>query len=455
MSQKTKNFQKEITTEFSNLFTTLTSRVQVFQSTQKKFLENLNPTIAKILPNILSDDIEIAAAIYGICLTDNALENYEIEQFSEDIGYLKSLLENDLQEVKDVKKEIFEPIADKYTKDLVAMTSPTSSAKRTTWSERAKQAIETETVFMKLLTAYYQANSYVKKEITFLANDLILHLTNERTDQIIISLLIREYLIPLYNNIVKIYESVPINVDLRYISGQIIVALERLLYSSKNSTSQANHFLRIKETYPLGYGDDLYWDLSKEVLMKIYYPLLKNKFQSQVNEAKKYRVPMKKIPDSDRLKLQQGTTESIRSKIKSFISEIFQFNRTFDHNRRMMMQRTMETVLKQMALQKYNAQDIPSLEKFTNYFNEEFLRPLFDEYPQLYMPFIDIRYYKDFVNDPLDHINNHHDYVLSQFWFAIRRHTKTANPNSSQLAHAFSMVMFDVLHDDRVRNSDI
>lgn len=471
MEEDSESIQKQITKEFANLFTALSSRVQVFQTTQKDFLDTLTPTIAEVLPILNAEELETAAAIYGISLTDEAIKGYEISHFAEDIKYLRSLIPDEevkekIDEVKETSsKPLIEQLEDPSSPESTETpeepdtTSPEPSQQPRTLAERAKQAIESETVFMKVLTAYYQANSSIEKSLVNFNNDLILHHINERPEIVITSLLIRGHFLRLYTNIVKIYEAIPIEVDLRFVSAQIQIAVERLLDPKAVSESQAAVFLKIKERYPLAYGEDLYWDLSEQVLYSKYYPKIKEMLQPQIDEAKREkelaRESLLNSMERSKVQPQQGSIESIRSKVDSLIFEVFQFHRAFDDNSRVKMQKAVESVLKRMALLEYGSQDIPDLSKFTQYFTNEFFKPIFDEYPQMYLPFTDIRLYRDFVDDPKTHIEKHQDYIVNQFWFKMRRHTRTSNPGSSQLAHAFAMVMYDILNDDRVQNFDI
>ncbi len=439
MSQKQ---QQAVNKEFTNIFTTLSARVEVFQTTQKGFLENYFNEIKENIIGLSEREIDVTSAVYGICLTDDALKNYSIKQFAEDINYLRSL----------IPEKIEEKVEEDNLPNLPA-------EKRSTLADRVKTAIETETDFMKVLAAYYQANSIIEKVINEFNNDLIVHHTNDRPEIVITSLLIRNHLLDLYEKIAFIYASANVEVDLRFVTAQIKVSIERLIHPKSPLDSQNMIFQQIKEKYPLGYGDDLYWDLSEQIIYKEYYPKLKNMLQPLIDEAISEKIKSRETMQNkmDQVKVQNiaaHSKENIRAKVDSLIFETFQFGRTFDDNARGKMQRAVETVLKRMALEEFGMQDIPNISKFKEYFDKEFFIPIFNEYPKLYLPFIDIRDYRAFVQDPLGTVEKQQTYVLSQFWFAMRKHTRMSNPGPSQLAHAFSMVMYEVMNNSKVQNFD-
>ncbi|MCY3410209.1 MAG: hypothetical protein INQ03_01105 [Candidatus Heimdallarchaeota archaeon] len=442
-----KGQQQAINKEFANIFTTLSARVEVFQTTQKGFLENYFNDLKQELPELNDKEIDTASAVYGICITDDALKNYTIKQYAEDINYLQSLIP---EVIEDDKVEEGEKDEDSLpTHNLPKKDEPKTLA------DRVKSAIESETALMKVLTAYYQANSIIERAINNFNNDLIIHHVNERPEIVITSLLIRNHLLPLYENIVFIYKSAGIDVDLRFVTAQVKISIEKLLHPKKETPSMSIVFHEIEGIYPLGFGSDLYWDLSEQIIYVDYYPKLKAMLQPQIDEAMDVKIKSREtmMNKMEQVKSQERNAhsiENIRAKVDSIIFESFHFNRPFNDDARIKMQRAVEQVLKRMALEEYGIQDIPNIEKFLDYFNREFFHPIFSEYVQLYLPFIDIREYRAFVQDPLGTVEKQKAYITNQFWFQMRKYGGANKPNPSQLAHAFSMVMYDLMNNKKV-----
>ncbi len=450
--------QKAIYKEFSNIFTSLSARVDVFKATQSNFIDLNFDKIKQVLGELPKQDLDLVVAIYGICIMDDVIKSYTIKEFAEDIKYLYSI-SKEIEKIKQSKIPLEEQI-ELYEKNTVQIKEENEKTEEfETLSDRILKS-KNDTLFMRILTAYYQSNSIIEKSINNLNSDLIIFKANNKPELIITSLLIRKHLLPMFDKMVSIYSSAEINIDLRFITAQIIISFERIISPNKKTPSIAHIYEDLKKEYPLGSGSDLYWDLSEQLIYNRYYPklceLLSEQIKNAANEIKMRNETMKN--KLEQLKKQMPgvpTTESIRSKVDSLIFETLNFNRNFDDNARSKFQKAVESVLKRMTMEEFGVQDIPQYDKFIDYFNREFFTPIFDEYPAFYLQFIDIRDYRSFVHNPKKLIEEQKEFILNQFWFRMRRHMRTSNPNSSQLAYAFSMVMYDILNDDRIRNFDM
>jgi hypothetical protein len=455
ISQETqdRNLQKAITEEFSKAFTSLSARVEVFQTTQESFVESLIPKIKSVLPELNELDLKNVSAIYGICITDEVLANYEPEQFSEDLKYLMYLMKvqsSDAEETnisEDLRRIQVQPeVVSKKSKD------------QSSWADRTQKAMASETKLMKLLAAFYQANSVIAKGLILLENDIILHNINQRQEIAITSILIREHLLPLYESIYQIYFAINIDVDLRFITAQIIYSIENLVNPKREVRSQAQMHAEISKSYPLGSGDDIYWDLADTLIYKPYYEklkdLLKGHIEKGINEK---QVALESIRASMGAKApEQGTDESLRSKVDSLIFETMQFNRPFDGQRKEKLRQLLESLLKRRALQEFGVQDISDRSKYTDWFMEDFF-PIMRDYPQMLLAFIDIRHYRDFSADPIGHFNKHEAYMMNQFWFRMRKNGYKSRENSTpyEISAAFAEIVFDVLNDPKVMSFEV
>ncbi len=433
-----RNLQQEITNEFANAFTSLSARVEVFQTTQDEFVQSLIPKIKEVLPDLSTSDLKVASAIYGICLTDEAIKNYEAKQFAEDVKYLLEIM----TEEKDRRE--------------VAGKPDNSGFK--TLQERTKEAMTRESVFMATLAAYYKSNSIIETELNELNNDIVLLNINARAEIAITSILIRSHLLPLFDHIFHLYNTIDAAIDLRFITAQIIYGIRNLLGENHGKVSMFQIFQEIKENYPIGYGDDLYWDLAMSQIYVKYYESLKSLLKPKIEEGiKSKEEALESIRAQMNAKApEQGTDESLRSKVDSMIFETIQFGRTFDGQRKAKLAQLIESLLKRMALKEYGVQDIANRERYTEYFMEEFF-PVLLEYPQFLLPFIDIRYYRDFSDNPLGHFEKQKSYMMNQFWFRMRKNgykTKTTSM-PYDIANAFAEVLYELLNDPKVLSFEV
>lgn len=433
-NKESRDIQKELTEEFAKVFTSLTSRVEVFEITQDSFIESLVPQIQEVMSHLSREELRNGAAIFGICMTDGVLANYSAKQFAQDVNYLMALL----------------------PKDTTSLVKPTLG-NDVSLTERAAHAKAHKSAFMKLLTVYYQSMEIIETTINQFNKDLILHQINYREELVILSILIRQFLLPLYEHLYQLYKTVDVDVDLRFITAQAIYSILNLLEPKRETKSQAEIFENLVQTYPLGSGDDLYWDLAYTQLYSVYYPRLKDLLKDQIEAGrKKKQEALESI--RAQMSVQQPDTDSddnLRAKIDSIIFESVQFNRRFDGDKQLKLQRVSESVLKRLALREFGKQDIPNKKKYLDYFMQEFF-PIFLEYPQFLLPFIDVRYYRAFSDDPLGHFEKQKPYIMNQFWFKMRKNGYVAGSSGpSEFAAAFAKLIFDILNDEKVRTFDV
>ena len=445
-----RNLQQEITDEFANAFTSLSARVEVFQTTQESFVQSLIPQIQEVLPDLTEENLRVASAIYGICLTDEAIKNYEPSQFAQDVKYLIEIMPDE-ESTPEIIKEA------EATREVNA-TNEMKSSNAKTLQERTKEAMLQETVFMATLASYYKSNSIIESALNELNNDIVLLNINNRAEIAITSILIRTHLLPLYNHIYSLYKATGTEIDLRFITSQIIFGIKNLIRENSENESQYSLFSKIKENYPLGHGDDLYWDLAISQIYSVFYDKLKHLLQPKIDEGIKNK---EEAIETMRAQMnakapEQGTDESLRSKVDSMIFETIQFGRTFDGQRKAKLAQLIESLLKRMALKEYGVQDIANRERYTEYFMEEFF-PVMLEYPQFLLPFIDIRYYRNFSDNPLEHFEKQKIYMMNQFWFRMRKNGYKTKSSSMpyDIANAFAELLYDILNDPKVLSFEV
>lgn len=448
--------QLAVANEISKAFSSLAAKIDVFKITQDSFVETLIPQLKPFLKEISEKDLRDIAALYGICLTDESLRNYTPEGFAEDVAFLKSLIqieEKPTQEDLPLEKE--EDLEIQSKEDLKPLPNLSQDSTQD-WSERLEKATLEQTHLIRGLTAYYQSNIDIFNFLTAITNDIVLHNVNERIDLAISSILIREHIIPLIDRLYNVYLNSGIKIDLRYLVAQIQYGIETYLDPNIPFKNFTNRFEELKSVYPLGEGEDLYWDMWKLLIYDKYYTQLKELVQPIIDEQRKERAEsaraMKNILDAP--KPRQGSTESIRSQVDSLIFEAVRFGRPFEGPQRIKAQRLIETVLKRMALEEFGKQDIPQMEKYKEYFMKEFFDPIMKEYPQFLLPFIDVRLYQDFTKDPLAHFEKNKSYILNQFWFRMRKLGYPPRGTPNQIAAAFAGLLHEVLNDPRVKSFD-
>ncbi len=464
-----RNLQNEITEEYAKVFTSISSRIEVFQTTQGEYVNSL---VEKIKQHLNYEDREIRnlAALYGICLTDESLVDYDVTSFVKDVNYLSTIIpssyntetdEKEIEESNPVSEEITQPeqieekqIEVKGRSDLKPIPKKfVQSINTPTWQERTSNANKGETPLVKVLSAYYQANIFNVSAINLFIKDLILHNVNERIPLAISSILIREHLIPLIDHIYQLYKSSGVELDLRYAIAHISYGFKGITRENLENISIFDLYENLSNTYPLSSGDDLYWDLTKSQIFEVYYDKVKLMVQPQIDEAIKQKKESKEASQNllNVKQPRQGATESLRANVDRMIFEAIHFNRPFMGEQRIKAKRLIETILRRRALEEFGKQDIPHMEKYREYFLNDFFYPIMKEYPQFLVLFIDVRYYKEFTENPQEHFEKNREYIMNQFWFRMNKMGYVPRANSTQIANAFAGLLQEILNDPRVK----
>ncbi len=66
------------------------------------------------------------------------------------------------------------------------------------------------------------------------------------------------------------------------------------------------------------------------------------------------------------------------------------------------------------------------------------------------LPLIDVKQYTKFVSDPVAYIEENKQTIIQQLQFKIRRHTKGERFTPSNLANAFSLIIYEIVTNPSV-----
>ena len=99
-------------------------------------------------------------------------------------------------------------------------------------------------------------------------------------------------------------------------------------------------------------------------------------------------------------------------------------------------------------------QEITEPQRYLQYIQDALFK-MFEEYPQMALPLIDIKLYAKFINDHETLIEEHKTSIIQQLQFKIRRHTKGERFSPSNLALALSKILFEILTNSTVLSLDL
>ncbi|MCK4895999.1 MAG: hypothetical protein KAS47_04270, partial [Candidatus Heimdallarchaeota archaeon] len=118
------------------------------------------------------------------------------------------------------------------------------------------------------------------------------------------------------------------------------------------------------------------------------------------------------------------------------------------------LEKNIERVLRRMASDEFGVQDIADPQRYMQYLQDTWFN-IFEEYPQMALPLIDIKLYAKFISDHIAIIEEHKTSIIQQLQFKIRRHTKGERFTPSNLALAFSKILFEILTNSTVLSLDL
>ncbi|MFW9852355.1 MAG: hypothetical protein ACFFDS_05405, partial [Candidatus Thorarchaeota archaeon] len=99
--------------------------------------------------------------------------------------------------------------------------------------------------------------------------------------------------------------------------------------------------------------------------------------------------------------------------------------------------------------EEFGVQDIADQQKYMHYILDTWFS-IFEEYPQMCLPLIDVKQYTKFISDPVKYIKENKQIIIQQLQFKIRRHTKGERFTPSNLAHAFSHIIYEIVTNPSV-----
>jgi hypothetical protein len=249
------------------------------------------------------------------------------------------------------------------------------------------------------------------------------------------------------------------SIDLRFIASIFAHALEKIIQEEdfeRIPTPTGKIYQKILTNYPIGDKEEVLFDLIQMNLIKPYYQDLKDTFEKLIIKRKreleeKYAIVKKEYQKLDQIKIDQGRIEQILAAIEQTLFETLKLQRELTEIKRQNLEKNIERVLKRLAIEEFGVQDIADQQRYMQYLLETWFS-IFEEYPQMALPIIDIRQYAKFVSDPHVYIEENKDTIIQQLKFKIRRLTKGERLTPSNLGNAFAIILFESLSNPTVQS---
>ncbi|MCE7742618.1 MAG: hypothetical protein GOP50_09180 [Candidatus Heimdallarchaeota archaeon] len=405
----------EIMNDFRNIYSTLESKIKHFVQTQPTFLSELRRELKTEIGFLSPQKKDMALAIYGIIITEDILKKYEAQFYAEDISALLEATD--------------------------------------------KKQICTDDEFVGLLSSFINSIKTVTNSINYIIHHFIELSSLEIEEEIVKTILNVRNFIPAITESFLFFEVGEFAVDLRFIAATYAYALEKIMYdehlsSSIKSTGQIyNEFIN---KYPPSDDENTLYDLINQLIISQYHEILQKAFQKTIEKRhqefeEKTADVRKEFQGLDQRKIDQGRIEQFLSAIEQTLFETLKLRRETTETKRINLERNIEKVLRRMAIEEFGVQDIADQERYLQYLLDTWFS-IFEEYPQMALPLIDIRLYAKFVSDPYEFIEENKQTIIQQLLFRIRRLTKGDRYTPSNLAYAFAVILFEFLTNTTVQS---
>lgn len=403
----------DVVGEFQKLFSKLESNIKHFIVSQPTFLIELRRKIKTEIGFLSPQKKDMALAIFGIIVTEDIIKKYEPIFFAEDISALMDATE--------------------------------------------KKTSCTDDEFIGLLTSFLNSLKSVTHSITIIINNFIslksLNLENKITKQI----LLQRHFSAALTEANLCFEVGEFKIDLRFIVSIFAHIVEKLLEENEvieKAKSAGMIYEDVIKKYPLNEGEDILYDIISINIIEPYYDLIsqafKSKIQKKVEVTQEQQIEIQKeYHRTSEQQTDQGRIEQILAAIDQALYEVMKIQREMTEVKRQSLEKNLEKVMRRLAIEEFGVQDIAEQKKYMQYVLDTWFS-IFEEYPQMCLPLIDVKQYTKFISDPVVYINENKQTIIQQLQFKIRRHTKGERFTPSNLANAFSLIIYEIVTNPSV-----
>ncbi len=408
----------DIITEVKGLYSKLESQIRNFVITQPTFLGELRQQLKMDIGFLSPQKKDMVLAVYGIIITEDIVKDYNPKFYAEDISALL--------EATNKKNQITDD-------EFVGLLSS----------------------FIVCLKLVFSASNIIIQGLIDLGGMGIEY-------DIIAAILIHRNLLPAFSEANFCFEAGEFEMDLRFITALFASSIEN--YFEKNeiiekARSTGHLYIEYRKKYPLSQGEDILYDLITKIFLSSYFDKLMDSLKLKIEQKQnllseqlsiskhQFHSPTKETSDYSKV-------EQILAAVEKTLVETLKLQRELPEQKILALEKNIERVLRRMASDEFGVQDIADTQRYMHYLQDTWFN-IFEEYPQMALPFIDIKLYAKFISDHVAIIEEYKTSIIQQLQFKIRRHTKGERFTPSNLALAFSKILFEILTNSTVLSLDL
>jgi hypothetical protein len=403
----------DIIGEFRNMYSKLDSKIKQFVRTQPTFLNEIRQKLKTDIAFLSPQKKDMALSIYGIIITEDILKNYEPHFFAEDISSL-----------------------------LNATDKKTSC---------------TDDEFVGLLASFINILKTVKNSTEIIIRNFSdLRRLGFQNDVIEIILIQRNFSQALSEANLH-FEVGEFDIDLRFIAAVMAYFIELSLEQNEiieAAESAGNLYTKTISKYPIAKGEDIFYDLINNILIEPYLPQLSQTlFKTETISTSLAKEDVKIIEPKEEASTQpafiQGRIEKVLKIFKDSLSKKLKLGKEVDESWKMQIESNVEMILDWKAVNEFGKKDLEDPNQYLKYLFDIWFE-VFEEYPQMSLPIIEIEQFTKFIDDPEVFMDETKKAITSKLKEILIEKTKDEGFSPRSLAVAFTSISFNLLTNPEV-----
>ena len=403
----------DIIGEFRNMYSKLDSKIKQFVRTQPTFLNEIRQKLKTDIGFLSPQKKDMALSIYGIIITEDILKNYEPHFFAEDISGLLDATD--------------------------------------------KKMSCTDDEFVGLLASFINILKTIRNSTDIIIQNMAELKQHGIPNGIIETILIQRNFSPALSEANLHFEVGEFEIDYRFLAAVFAYFIEISLENSEfleAAESAGKLYSKTISKYPISKGEDVLYDMINSILIEPYYAQLSQTLSkieritpSISREEIKITKPEEEV--SSQPAFIQGRIEKVMKILNDSLTKKLKLGKEVDESWKMQIESNIEMILDWKAVNEFGKKDLDDSKHYLRYLFEIWFE-VFEEYPQMSLPIIDIEQFTKFIDDPELFMEETKKSITQKLTDILIVKTKDDGLTPRSLAVAFTSISFELLTNPEV-----
>ncbi|MCG3216880.1 MAG: hypothetical protein KAS63_09170 [Candidatus Heimdallarchaeota archaeon] len=398
----------DIIGEFRNMYSKLDSKIKQFVRTQPTFLNEIRQKLKTDIAFLSPQKKDMALSIYGIIITEDILKSYEPHFFADDISSLLNATD--------------------------------------------KKMSCTDDEFIGLLASFINILKSIRKSTEIIIQNFAdLRIKGIQSD-VIETLLIQRNFSPALSEANLHFEVGEFEIDMRYLVAIFAYFIELSLEKSEiidNAESAGKLYAKAISKYPISKGEDILYDMINTILVEPYLSQLSQTLTSPTEVSQVIQKgKIDRFEPEEEIVTQpafiQGRIEKVLRIFQDSLSKRLKVGKEVDESWKMQIESNIEMILDWKAVNEFGKKDLDEQHHYLRYLFDIWFE-VFEEYPQMSLPIIEIEQFTKFIDDPKIFMEETKKAITHKLKNILQEKTKDDGFTPRSLAVAFTAISFELL----------